>query len=52
MILFERYKAHLVAYGFSQEYDIDYEEASAPVAKMTSIYTLIVVVVSRKWPLF
>lgn len=32
-----RYKAMLVARGFSQEYVQDYEETFIPIAKMTSI---------------
>ena len=31
-----KYKAHLVARGFSQEYLVDYEETFAPVARITS----------------
>ena len=32
-----RYKAQLVAKGFTQSYSIDYEETFAPVAKLNSV---------------
>ncbi|KAI3441648.1 AAA domain-containing protein [Psidium guajava] len=48
----ERYKACLVARGFSQEYGIDYEETFAPVTKMTSVHTLLAIASIRNWPLF
>ena len=41
----------MVAKGFTQEYGIDYEETFAPVARMTSIRTLIVVASIRGWQL-
>uniref|UniRef100_A0A2N9HCN5 Integrase catalytic domain-containing protein n=1 Tax=Fagus sylvatica TaxID=28930 RepID=A0A2N9HCN5_FAGSY len=48
----DRYKACLVAKGFTQEYGIDYEETFAPVARLSSVRTLITVSASRHWPLF
>ena len=48
----DRYKACLVARGFTQEYGIDYEETFSLVARLSSVGTLIVVSVARKWPLF
>ena len=48
----DRYKARLVARGFTQEYGIDYEETFSPVARLSSVGTLISVSAARKWPLF
>ena len=48
----ERYKTRLVAQGFYQWYVIDYEETFAPVAKMTTVHTLISVAAVHQWPLY
>ena len=48
----ERYKACLVAKGFTQEYGIDYEETFAPVARISSIRALLAITVASKWDLF
>ena len=44
----EHYKARLIAKGFTQEYKIDYEEAFAPVARISSIRALFAVAATSK----
>jgi len=44
-----RYKARLVAKGYAQTYGIDYEETYSPIAKMTTIRIIIVMVVAKGW---
>ena len=48
----ERYKARLVAKSFTQEYEIDYEETFAPVARISSVRALLAVAAVSKWELF
>ena len=48
----DRYKACLVANGFNQEYGIDYEETFAPIARLTSVRSLLAIAAARKWELF
>ena len=48
----KRYKTHLVAKGFTQEYGIDYEETFAPVARISSVRALLAVATASKWDLF
>jgi hypothetical protein len=47
----EKYKARFVTRGFSQKEGIDYEETFAPVARYTSIRTIIALAAKMKWKL-
>ncbi len=44
-----RYKARLVAKGYAQTYGIDYEETYSPVAKMTTIKTIVAMAAAKGW---
>ncbi|GKU96267.1 hypothetical protein SLEP1_g9517 [Rubroshorea leprosula] len=48
----ECYKARLVAKGFTHEYEIDYEETFAPVARLTSAHSLLAIAAIWRWQLF
>ena len=47
----DRYKARLVARGFTWDYEIDYEETFAPMTRLSFVRTLIAIYGARKWPL-
>ena len=47
----DQYKARLVALENMQEYEVDYEERFALVAKMTTVRMVISIVASQGWPL-
>jgi hypothetical protein len=46
-----RYKTRLVTKGYAQTYGIDYEETYNPIAKMTTIRVIIVMVAAKGWSL-
>ena len=48
----EHYKAFLVAKGFTQKYEIDYEETFALVTRISSIRALLAIVAVSKWDIF
>ena len=45
----EKYKAWFVAWGFSQVEGVDYDETLAPVARYTSIRSLISIALEMGW---
>ena len=48
----DRYKTYLVAYDFSQTYDVHYAETFSPVVRLNSIQVLLSVAINQLWELF
>ena len=45
----ERYKARLVAQGFTQQSSLDYKKTFSPVIKATTIKTVLAISTMKKW---
>jgi hypothetical protein len=45
----EKYKARVVAKGYSQQYGVDYREVFAPVARWNTIRTILAITAIRGW---
>jgi len=48
----DRYKARLIARGFTQTYDMDYPELFSPVACLTPFVSYFSLVVNHQCPMF
>ena len=46
----KKYKAHLVAKGFTQIYGIDFYKTYAPVARLASFWLLLTIAARNNWP--
>jgi hypothetical protein len=45
----DKYKVHLVAHGFTQIHGVNYHETFAPVAKLTSVHTILAIATRNNW---
>ena len=48
----ECYKARLIAKGFTQEYEIDYDETFVSVAQISFVRAFLAVAAANKWDIF
>ena len=47
----ERYKARLMARGFSQKYGLDYNDTFSSIPKITTVHFLLALATSKSWKL-
>nr|KYP55753.1 Retrovirus-related Pol polyprotein from transposon TNT 1-94 [Cajanus cajan] len=47
----QKYKAHLVAKGFNQQFGFDYNETFAPVIKPVTLRLILTLALTHHWPL-
>ena len=45
----DKYKAHLVVRGFTQQYGVDYDETYAPVARLASLRLILAIAARQDW---
>ena len=48
----DKYKVHLVAKCYKQEFDVDYKEVFAPIARHDTIRLVIALAAQSSWPIF
>ena len=48
----DKYKAQLVAKGYTQEYEVDYYKVFAHVAKHDTIHLVVLMVAQNSWPIY
>ena len=48
----EKYKARLVARGYSQVEGFDFEDSFAPIVRMTTIRVVLALATHKQWPVF
>ena len=45
----DKYKARLVARGFTQQYGVDYDETYAPIARLASLRLILAIMSRQDW---
>ena len=48
----DKYKAQLVAKGYTQEHEVDYTEVSAPIARLDTIRVVISLAALKEWTIY